>query len=306
MTTPGLPDIAAAITARYPIISNGLLPKWQEPGDPEWEAAEWALAYVLRSVEARDGIDQAIDAFAQTSIDFLRLQARFRQTLSYARTTADGLVDELYSDAEEMEGHYLDGLAMTYAMWPNHARLLDFYRREFLAQLPSTPVVLEIGPGHGLLGFTLLTDRPGATYTALDISEPALRFLEKTFAANGLDADVSLVAGDATKLDDERIPTAAEAVVCCEVLEHVNEPERILEAVRDRLAPGGRAFMSTVANLEAIDHVYLFRDANEIRSMIQDHGMTIISDRPMELPGDDSVGFIPLNYACIAERTSVG
>jgi 2-polyprenyl-3-methyl-5-hydroxy-6-metoxy-1,4-benzoquinol methylase len=303
MTIPTLPEVAKSITERYPIISNGLLPKWHKPGDPEWGAAEWALAYVVNAVESRDGIDQAIDAFAQTSIDFLRLQARFRKTMTYARTTADGLVDELYSDSDEMEGHYLDGLAMTYAMWPNHCRLLDFYRREFLTQLPHAPTALEIGPGHGLLGFTLLTDRPGATYTALDISEPALGFLEKAFAANDLEADIALVAGDATKLDDDRIPTSADAVVCCEVLEHVDQPERILEAVRDRLGPGGRAFVSTVANLEAIDHVYLFRDVDEIRNMIEDNGLTIVADRPMKLPGDDSVGFTPLNYVCITERT---
>ncbi len=301
MTVTDIPDIAAAITERYPIIQNGLLPQWQKPGDPEWDAAQWALKYVLNSVEDREGIDQAVDSFAQTSIDFLRLQARFRQTRKYARTSTEGLVDELYSDPEEMQGHYLDGLAMTYAMWPNHAKLLDFYRREFVASLPDEPVSMEIGPGHGLLGFTLLSDRPAARYVGVDISEPALAFIGDAFAANGMDADIELIAGDATNLSDERIPSQADSIVCCEVLEHVDDPAMILQAVRSRLAPGGRTFLSTVANLEAIDHVYLYEDVGQIRTMIEANGLRIVDDRPMELPGDDSEGFTPLNYACIAE-----
>jgi len=211
------------------------------------------------------------------------------------------LVDELYADAEEMQGHYLDGLAMTYAMWPNHAKLLDFYRREFVASLPESPTSVEIGPGHGLLGFTLLTDRPAARYVGVDISEPALGFISSAFAANDMTADIELIAGDATDLNDDRIPEVADSIVCCEVLEHVDNPALILEAIRSRLAPGGRTFLSTVANLEAIDHVYLYEDVGQIRTMIEENGLRIVSDRPMELPGDDSEGFTPLNYACIAE-----
>ena len=54
-----------------------------------------------------------------------------------------------------------------------------------------------------------------------------------------------------------------------------------------------------MANLEAIDHVYLYEDADQIRSMIRESGFEIVDERAMELPGDDSEGFTPLNYACI-------
>ncbi len=294
-------EVADAITAEYPIIQNGLLPRWHSNGDAVWQAGEWALQYVENCVRDRGGIDQAVEAFALTSIDFLRLQARFRQTRRYARGSAVGLVEELYSDAEEMEGHYLDGLAMTYAMWPNHAQLLDFYRNTFVAGLSDDPVAVEIGPGHGLLGYTLLHDRPNAKYSALDISELALNFITRAFAANNMSAPIELIVGDATDMADSRIPAQADSIVCCEVLEHVDDPAKILRSIRSRLAPGGRTFLSTVANLEAIDHVYLYEDADQIRDMIRECGLEIVDERPMTLPGDDSEGFTPLNYACIAE-----
>ena len=113
-----LQDVAATVSHRYPTIHNGLLPQWIEAGTSEWDAADAALSYVLAATDGsgEDALDHVVEAFAQTSIDFLRLQARFRQTGVYARSTADGLLEELYADDDEMSGHYLHGLAMTYAM----------------------------------------------------------------------------------------------------------------------------------------------------------------------------------------------
>ena len=95
------------------------------------------------------------------------------------------------------------------------------------------------------------------------------------------------------------IPTDVDALICCEVLEHVDDPSAILTAIRGRLAPDGLAFVSTVANLEALDHVYLYTDPEHIRREIREAGLEIIEDRPMRLPGDKSCELIPYNYAAI-------
>jgi 2-polyprenyl-3-methyl-5-hydroxy-6-metoxy-1,4-benzoquinol methylase len=50
------------------------------------------------------------------------------------------------------------------------------------------------------------------------------------------------------------------------VLEHVDDPASLLAALRGRVDRGAPAFVSTVANMEAEDHVYLFHDAQHIRS----------------------------------------
>ncbi len=299
-------EIAQIISGHYPIIQQGLLPNWIEQGTSEWAAAEEALAYVFHTVPdpGTAGLEQIIDAFAQTSIDFLRLQARFRITGEYARSSADGLVDELYGSEEEMSGHYLHGLAMTYAMWPNHARLFDFYTSVFVHELDASPRVLEIGPGHGLLGHALLSRRPEADYTAIDISAPALKFVERAFSATEVASSrVALIPGDATDATNDRIPSTVDALVYCEVLEHVDNPATLLAAIRKRLTKSGRAFLSTVANLEAVDHVYLFRNEHDIRAMLCDCGFDIVRELVLPLPGDTSQEHIPLNYACVVEPT---
>jgi len=280
------------------MIASGLI----KSDDPHRSSAEDALAYIAKLPSTTDGLSHAIEAFAITSVEFLRLQARFRQTGQYALPTAAALYDELYGDAEEMAGYYLDGLAMTYALWPNHARLLSFLRDDFVPQLPNRGTVLEIGPGHGLLGHTVLRHRPAINYVGLDISGPALDYVRAAFDIWGHSGSYELIEGDATDLAAADIPIDVDALVCCEVLEHVDEPERILAAIRDRLAPDGLGFLSTVANLEAIDHVYLFDNPEHIRQTIEAAGLTIEQDLPMRLPGDTSSERIPYNYAAIVRR----
>ena len=280
------------------MIANGLITS----EDPYRSGAEDALTYIAQLPSTSDGLDRAIEAFAITSVEFLRLQARFRQTGQYALTTAAALHDELYGDADEMAGYYLDGLAMTYALWPNHARLLSFLRDDFVPQLPDRGTVLEIGPGHGLLGHTVLRYRPAIMYVGLDISGPALDYVHTAFNVWGHGDSYKLIEGDATDLAAADIPLEVDALVCCEVLEHVDEPERMLAAIRNRLATDGLGFLSTVANLEAIDHVYLFDNPEHIRQTIEAAGLTIERDLPMRLPGDTSTERIPYNYAAIVRR----
>lgn len=294
-----LEEVVAEVARRYPVIASGLI----APDDPSWRHATAALGYVAALPSSDGGLDHAIEAFAMTSIEFLRLQARFRQTGRYARGSAADLVDDLYGDAEEMNGYYLDGLAMTYALWPNHARLLGILRDEFIPLLKADSTVVEIGPGHGMLGWFVVSEGPGVTYVGVDISEHSLEFTRRAFERRGVPASTArFMAGDATELAQSGVPDA-HAVVCCEVLEHVDDPAAILNGIRSHLDLDGHTFLSTVANLEAIDHVYLFHTADEIRATIDGTGLRIDRDWPMRLPGDDSTTRVPINYAAIASRS---
>lgn len=294
-----LDEVISAVTDRYPVIASGLI----APGDPSWHHAEAALRYVAALPSSDGGLDHAIEAFAMTSIEFLRLQGRFRQTGRYARGSAADLVDDLYGDAEEMTGYYLDGLAMTYALWPNHARLLGLLRDKFIPQILPDSTVVEIGPGHGMLGYFVLTEGENVRYIGVDISEPALAFTQHAFErlVPGRADRASFLVADATRLAADAVPQA-DALVCCEVLEHVDNPATILDGIRAHLRPGGRGFLSTVANLEAIDHVFLFDNEDEIRTVIATSGLTIEQDWPMRLPGDRSEDLIPLNYVGIVKN----
>jgi 2-polyprenyl-3-methyl-5-hydroxy-6-metoxy-1,4-benzoquinol methylase len=295
-----LEELTARISRDFPVLKGGLLANQLPADDPLWEWATPAAEHVLRITGGDEQrIDECAEAFVVTSLDFLRLQARFVKTGRYAHSAA-GESAELYGDAERMT-EYLDGLALTYAMWPNHARMLQFYVTRFVPLIPRGGRVLEIGPGHGLFAAVLLAHRPDLHYTGIDISPRSISYSAAAFVAAGITEDrVELVVADANDVTLRTDGGKFSAAVCCEVLEHVDEPGSLLRGLGAQVESGAPAFLSTVANMEAEDHVYLFHDADDIRALLDANGFAVESDQPLELAGSETMVPKPLNYSAIA------
>ena len=201
-----LEELTARISRDFPVLKGGLLANQLAADDPLWEWASLATEHVLRITGNDDRrIDECAEAFVVTSLDFLRLQARFMKTGRYARSAASES-SELYSDAERMT-EYLDGLALTYAMWPNHTRMLRFYVTEFVPLVRRDGRMLEIGPGHGLLASVLLGQRQDVHYVGIDISPRSISYSAAAFAAAGIAADrYELFVADAGDRAPQRRP----------------------------------------------------------------------------------------------------
>jgi 2-polyprenyl-3-methyl-5-hydroxy-6-metoxy-1,4-benzoquinol methylase len=293
-----LEQLSAQITREYPVLANGLLPNRLPTDDPLWEWATIATEHVLRITGADEAkLAQCAESFVVTSLDFLRLQARFVKTGRYAKASACETAT-IYADSETMTD-YLDGLALTYAMWPNHARLLEFFTRTLVPALPSNAHVLEVGPGHGLFAAVLLDRRSDVAYTGVDISPRSISYSAGALAATGIaPGRYDLVVGDAT---DTATIAASQftGAICCEVLEHVDDPRALLAQLRACVAGESPVFVSTVANMEAEDHVYLFHDADDIRTTIRASGFTVESDQPLPLAGAEALEREPLNYSAL-------
>lgn len=301
MTTRQLIErLTADITRDYPILANGLFANQLPDDDPLWEWAVVAADHVLQTTGADDQrISECTEAFVVTSLDFLRLQARFVKTGRYAHSSA-ATTSALYADAERMT-EYLDGLALSYAMWPNHTRMLQYFATEFVPNVPSDARVLEIGPGHGLFASVLLSRRNDVQYTGIDISARSIEYATQAFSATGISPDrYELLVGDACALNPTWAASTFDGAVCCEVLEHVDDPLALLAGLRRNLDVNAPAFLSTVANMEAEDHVYLFHDLAHIRSTIGGE-FTIVADQPLVLAGTEGSSPEPLNYSAIVQ-----
>ena len=121
-------------------------------------------------------------------------------------------------------------------------------------------------------------------------------------AQTGVEPDrVTMVHTDATSGDLVRQAggDGFDALVCCEVLEDVDRPEVLSSALAVAVGPQRPAFLSTVANMEAEDHVYLFHDVDEIRDMLAATGWNVVRDRPSVLPGAESWDPLPVNYSAL-------
>ena len=246
----------------------------------------------------RARVEKGLEALSRLGFEFLRLQSRFRRSGRYERSSSQLLLESMYLDREVMEGYYLDGLFLSYAFWVNHVLMHRYFESRFLPLLAPSARLLEIGTGHGLMALTSLTTLKGASYEGVDVSPWARHYASELLAAHDLETtrfrirDAYAGEGDASR----------DGAICCEVLEHVERPQELVRALAAGLRSGGRAFITTVANVAAEDHIFLFPDADSIRRELAEGGLLLDSELVLPVPGFEQSSPLPLNYAAILHR----
>ncbi len=100
--------------------------------------------------------------------------------------------------------------------------------------------VLDVGCGGGILAEALA--RSGATVTALDLAEDVIA-VARDHAPDYL--KVNYQVADITRFAPEHAGEY-DVVTCMEMLEHVEQPERIIESLAEAVRPGGHVFLSTL------------------------------------------------------------
>lgn len=125
-----------------------------------------------------------------------------------------------------------DGDRYAYAYDPEG----DHWAARLLRQVPSGATVLELGPGPGVMTRVLL--ERGHAVTVVEHDASALEAL----AALGCEVIAADLDGDAwrERLQGRRF----DAVLACDVLEHLRDPECVLRALKECVAPQGRLVVS--------------------------------------------------------------
>lgn len=101
--------------------------------------------------------------------------------------------------------------------------------------------VLDVGCGGGLLSEAMAAE--GAQVTGIDLSEQLIDIARLHLLESGLKADYRVISAEAMAGEQ---PAGFDAVTCMEMLEHVPDPQAIVQACFDLLKPGGRLFLSTI------------------------------------------------------------
>lgn len=99
--------------------------------------------------------------------------------------------------------------------------------------------ILDIGCGDGAL--TYLICKKGALAYGIDSSELAIQLARQKHHERGTNAKLSVQSAYDIKFDSNFF----NGVVCSDVIEHVAEPERLLEEIKRLLLPDGVAVIST-------------------------------------------------------------
>lgn len=137
--------------------------------------------------------------------------------------------------------------------------------------------VFDVGFGRGYLAAQLIRERGVVGYYGIDIIDTWVDDSHRLLEANGLSgADIVLEQGDLFDLTKTQIAASgADLVICCEVLEHVDDAERALRVLADALPDGADLLFSVPLHgrLEQVwGHTTVF-DVARLKQMLDGAGL---------------------------------
>ena len=239
--------------------------------DYEQRAEAFLTKYEGLLSEAGKDLNYAVDCYLRFLADITMETMQFRATGRYSATSFAEVNRRVYENPEVMEYH-LHALLLSQFLWKHHYEMFCFFSGEIATRSSAIENYLEIGGGHGLqVSEALRLLGPGTTFALVDISPTSLDLARRLVSSSRVEFILSDIF--------EYHPVAKfDFITMGEVLEHVEDPAALLRRVSDLLAENGTLFITTPTNAPTIDHIYLFRNAAEIRRLIRDSGLTITSE----------------------------
>ena len=101
--------------------------------------------------------------------------------------------------------------------------------------------VADIGCGGGILSEALANEK--AFVTGIDMNDSAIQVASEHARQQGLQIDYQIMAAETLATEK---PNHFDIITCLEMLEHVPNPEAVIQACASALKPGGKIFFSTI------------------------------------------------------------
>ena len=200
----------------------------------------------------------------------------FIENGTYRNSTFNEVNDIVYQNEEYMK-KYMLGLSISDYIWTQHLKMLRWFREvlnDFSALAKEAKSsYLEIGPGFGQYLMKALKNESFSSYLAVDLSPISVEQCRKYLSYCGMDREECQIQKmDFFDFSDDR---QFDFIVMGEVLEHVERPFQMLEKIYSLLADAGIAFVTTVINAPAIDHIYLFHSKEQVLEMAEKAGFFV-------------------------------
>lgn len=237
----------------------------------------WAIEFervVVSLFPSPEALAAAVKGYATFAMQSMRLQAVFERELQYKSKTHQQASLEVYFNEAHMMQEYLPGLLLSHFLWPHHYRQLQFFESAFVQamRVAGATSFMEVGIGTGLYSGLLLSKLPSIDGVGIDISPSSKKFTEIQMLALGLATRYRVELLDITSIS---IEPKANWLICVEVLEHLDDPVAFLRGLRRNIATGGRAFITAALNAAHSDHIYLYRNSEEVLSHLVEAGFTL-------------------------------
>ncbi len=219
-------------------------------------------------------LDLAISGYTAFAFDALKRQKRFEKERVYQLSSYEEAAKQVYHNKEHMMGQYLPGLLLSHYFWPHHYNQLKFFRNQYLDALAGSKAAsfIEVGIGTGVYSRATLSYLEDITGTGIDISESSRQFTVSHVDKYGFSERYDTQITDIFKPGHD---LQTNALICIEVLEHLEQPVEFLKALRTILSPGGLGFITAALNAPDKDHIYLYEKVSEVEAQIEEAGFNI-------------------------------
>ena len=256
--------------AVFPEHGEYLAKRFADADEADLEFSDQVAGMVLQIAGA--GLDRICEDYRWLNAIVLEEELYFRRHNSYRLSSFADAVAQVYSNADFMS-RYMNGLLASQLWWRNHTDVLRFFRDRFIGQNPKGFTHLEIGPGHGLFLSLAASAAHCGSAEGWDISDASLAGTEAALRA--MHAPLQRIR--LNKIDLFEGPAASfQSITFSEVLEHLEDPRAALKALHRLLAGGGRIFINAPVNSPAPDHLYLFRQPEEVSEMVREAGFEVV------------------------------
>lgn len=208
----------------------------------------------------------------------------FRRNGCYRFSTYDEVADFVYHNEDYMKT-YMRGLLVSQVLWTNHVSVMHYYKSCFLNKFePNNARHIEVGPGHGLFMHLALQSEKFEHCEGWDISDSSIEETRENLATLGYDnSKYSLYNRDALSIAEQ--PLSIDALTISEVLEHTENPQKVLLSIYRGMKPGSRIFVNIPLNCPAIDHIYLYKKKEEIIEQVVNAGFKLIDVEEFPVTG---------------------
>lgn len=214
-------------------------------------------------------LEFAVKCYLRMIADVTSEHVRFLRTGKYTSTSFDEVNARVYGNPEVMS-YYMHGLLLSQVLWAHHYKMLLFFQDGVAKRAANVKSYMEVGGGHGLFLAEAMRLIPnGESFTMVDIS-PASLAMAKEFVP----ADPRLTFTLADVFSHE-VESKVDFITMGEVMEHVEDPVKLLARLRHFLKDAGRVFITTPTDSPAIDHIFHFKSAEHIREVIDQAGFAV-------------------------------
>ena len=216
--------------------------------------------------------EQAISYIAVLN-DTLEETLYFIEHKKYRYSTLTQVEEKVYLNKDYMK-KYMVGLAISSFIWNAHIEVRRYFAKYIDNKKEIKNTYLEIGPGHGEFFLKALRSKKFKEYFGIDIS-PISCQMSEDIVKNQIKDDAikyEFICKDFTKCD---FKNKADLIVMGEVLEHVENPLKFMQDVKNLLNDNGEIFATIPINAPAIDHIYLFSHPDEVKELLKNAGLKI-------------------------------